>query len=541
MAKKKDDIITRADGSVVKIGGYIAPDKKSKANFYKATLKASKLPPKVDLRSMMTAVENQGEIGSCTANATAGAYEYLVRTTQNADYDVSRLFMYYNARKSQGLEDEDSGALIEWLMEQMSTKGACSETTWPYNPKKFTKKPPKEAYEEAKNYKITKYEHVETDLNTWKSVLAEGYPIIFGIEIYESFQNPRKGKITMPRSSEECLGGHAMCCVGYSDPDQVFIVRNSWGEQWGNGGYCYIPYKYMMDEDYNGGDSWVIYAAEPVDISKAEENWSDDDESLFVDMYSEFDEMDDETWQAMCDELGDYDITYRLGALYGIATAGDDECSDEEYQAATEKLANILEMFDLNYDADEVMEYCAELINVDGFVEETVEILGRYLSPGALATIAKDMYEVAAVDGLDPEEEQFIDNLVGDWFNEELAEEYDREYEENGRKNRRDNCGRRRCCEDFDEDEDDEDFDEDEDDEEFGDEEYDEDFDEDEDDEDFDEDEDDEDFDEDDEDFDDDEEFDDEDFDEDEDFDDEEGEYDDEDYDEEGEDEEENY
>ena len=64
MAKKKDDIITRADGSVVKIGGYIAPDKKSKANFYKATLKASKLPPKVDLRSMMTAVENQGEIGS---------------------------------------------------------------------------------------------------------------------------------------------------------------------------------------------------------------------------------------------------------------------------------------------------------------------------------------------------------------------------------------------------------------------------------------------------------------------------------------------
>ena len=188
MAKKKDDIITRADGSVVKIGGYIAPEKKSKANFYKATLKASKLPPKVDLRSMMTAVENQGEIGSCTANATAGAYEYLVRTTQNADYDVSRLFMYYNARKSQGLEDEDSGALIEWLMEQMSTKGACSETTWPYNPKKFTKKPPKEAYEEAKNYKITKYEHVETDLNTWKSVLAEGYPIIFGIEIYESFQ-----------------------------------------------------------------------------------------------------------------------------------------------------------------------------------------------------------------------------------------------------------------------------------------------------------------------------------------------------------------
>lgn len=575
MAKKKDDIITRADGSVVKIGGYIAPDKKSSAGFYKATLKASKLPPKVDLRSMMTAVESQGEIGSCTANATAGAYEYLVRITQNADYDVSRLFMYYNARKSQGLEDEDSGALIEWLMEQMSTKGACSEATWPYNTKKFTKKPPKEAYEEAKNYKITKYEHVETNLNSWKSVLAEGYPIIFGVQIYESFENPRKGKITMPRSNEECLGGHAMCCVGYSDPDQVFIVRNSWGEQWGNGGYCYIPYDYMMDEDFNGGDSWVIYAAEPVDISQAEENWSDDDESLFVDMYSEFDEMDDDTWHAMCDELGDYDITYRLGALYGIATVGDDECSDEEYQAATDKLANILEMFGLNYDADEVMEYCAQLTNVDGFIEETVEILGRYLSPGALATIAKDMYEVAAIDGLDADEEQFIDNLVGDWFNEELAEEYDREYEEKGARNRNDNGGRggkgksgKKCkkrCDDDDEllvvvdddddddldlddldddddlelDDDDDDLDlDDEDDEEFDDEDDEELDEDDEDDEEFDEDDDEEEFDEE-----DDEEFEDEEdeeeFDEDdEDYD--EGE-DDEDYDEGGDDEEEDY
>ena len=521
MTKKKDNIITRADGSSIKVGGYIAPKKKSSANFYKATLKASNLPPKVDLRPMMTAIESQGEIGSCTANATAGAYEYLVRATQDADYDVSRLFIYYNARKKEGYEDEDCGAMVEWIMETMSQKGACSEATWPYKPQKYAKKPPKEAYEEAKNYKITKYEHVETDLNAWKSVLAEGYPIIFGITIYESFQNPRKGKVTMPRSNEESLGGHAMCCVGYSDPDQVFIVRNSWGEQWGNYGYCYIPYKYIMNEEYNDGDSWVIYGTDPVDISKAEENWSDDDESMFVDMYTEFDEMDDDTWNAMCEELGDYDITFRLGALYGIATAGDDDISDEEYQAAIAKLANLLDIFGLNYDAEEVMEYCAELSSQEGFVEETVEILGRYLTPGALATIAKDMYEIAAIDGLDPEEEKFIDELVGDWFNEELADEYDKEYEDRG--------GRRQCCndddeEDFDDDDDDdfdddddddEDFDDDEDDDEDFDDEDDEDFDDEDDDDDFD-DEDDEDFDEEDEEYDE----------EDEDFDEDEEEYD---------------
>ncbi|MBR4326205.1 MAG: hypothetical protein IKP73_11835, partial [Bacteroidales bacterium] len=435
MAKKeKKDVITRADGSVVKLGGYIASDNKSKAGFYKATLKASKLPQKVDLRSMMTAIESQGEIGSCTANAVAGAYEYLVRTTQGVDYDVSRLFIYYNARKSQGLEEEDSGAMIEWLMAQMSKKGACSEATWPYKTKRFTKKPPKEAYEEAKNYTITKYEHVATDLNTWKSVLAEGYPILFGIQIFPSFQTPRRGRISMPGKDEASDGGHAMCCVGYSDPDQVFIVRNSWGEQWGDGGYCYIPYDYMMSDKYNGGDSWVIYGADPVDIAKAEENWSDDDESVFVGMEDEFSDMDDKTWRKLCKELGDYDITYRLGALYAMATVGDDEVSEEEYAAATDKLATVLDMFGLNYDASEVMDYCAELAGTGTFIEETVEILGRYLSPGALATIAKDMYEIAAVDGLDHEEEQLIDALIGPWFNEELAEEYDNKYEERRKK-----------------------------------------------------------------------------------------------------------
>jgi hypothetical protein len=186
-------------------------------------------------------------------------------------------------------------------------------------------------------------------------------------------------------------------------------------------------------------------------------------------------------------KLGDYDITYRLGVLYGMATVGDDEVSDEEYSTAIEKLANILEMFGLNYDAEEVMEYCAELCNVEGFVQETVEILGRYLSPGALATIAKDMYEIAAVDGLEPEEEQFIDELIGEWYNEDLAEEYDNTYENN----RREYENSHGCCCDDDDDDDDEDFD-DEDDEDFD--EDDEDFDED--DEDFDEDEDDEDFDE---------------------------------------------
>ncbi len=432
MAKKqKAEIITRADGSQVKIGGYLAGDKMvcKAAPQFKSSMKASKLPQKVDLRPYMTAVENQGSIGSCTANAAAGAYEYLINRKQGINnYDVSRLFLYYNSRVLAGEEDNDAGAINYNVITSLQKTGICDEQMWPYDTRKFKQKPPKECYQVAKENRIDKFEYVETDLEAWKSALAEGYPIFFGALVFSSISNPRHGVVPMPRRGDQELGGHAMLCVGYSEPDRVFIVRNSWGEQYGDRGYCYIPYDYLMDENLNSNDSWVIYDVNP--ISQVEETWSEDDESLFVDMFTEFDDMDDETWSALCNELGDYDITYRLGALYGMATVGDDEVSDEEYQAATDKLANILEMFGLNYDAEEVMEHCAELTTVEGFVQETVDILGRYLSPGALATIAKDMYEIASVDGLEPEEEQFIDELVGDWFNEELAEEYDNTYEE---------------------------------------------------------------------------------------------------------------
>ncbi|MBQ3657649.1 MAG: hypothetical protein II956_12515 [Bacteroidales bacterium] len=522
MAKKtQKDVITRADGSVIKLGGYKPPQASYNAPKFKAKIKSKNLPPKVDLRKYMTQIENQGSLGSCTANATAGAYEYLVNRNQGIDnYDVSRLFLYYNSREIEDTIEEDGGAYLTDVLQALADKGICSEKSWPYVIEKFTKRPPKACFAEAEKNKIEKYEQVDTDLESWKSVLAEGYPIIFSLHLFDSFMNPRRGRVSVPKRGEKEVGGHAMLCVGYSDPDQVFIVRNSWGESYGAAGYCYIPYEYMMSK-HNYGDSWVIYDVNEIDPSEAEDTWSEDDESLFVDMYTEFDEMDDETWAAMCEELGDYDITYRLGVLYGMATVGDDDVSDEEYSTAIEKLGNILEMFGLNYDAEEVMEYCAELCNVEGFVQETVEILGRYLSAGALATIAKDMYEIAAVDGLEPEEEQFIDELIGEWYNEDLAEEYDNTYE-NRRREYEDSHG---CCCD-DDDDDDEDFDDDE-----------EDFDE-EDDEDFDED--DEDFDEDDEDFDDedDEEFDDED-DEDFDEDDEEGDFDEneEEYDEEDEDE----
>ncbi len=432
MPKAGSKIITRADGSVIKMGGYKAVSPSNSAPVYASTLRAENLPSKVDLRKYMTRIEDQGQIGSCTANATAGAYEYLLSRNQGvSDYDVSRLFLYYNTRAIRHWENQDSGGVIQDVLVTLNRDGICSEKTWPYIESQFKQKPSQQSYEEALKNRISKYERIPLDLASWKSVLAEGYPIIFGVSVYSSFMNPRNGRIPLPGSNEENMGGHAMCCVGYSDPDRVFIVRNSWGHQWGDGGYCYIPYDYMMNPGLNDGDSWVIYDVNPIDQQNAEETWVDDSESLFVDMENEFADMPDDQWYAMCDELGDCDIVFRLGALYNIACWGDEDMAPEEAKLAVSKLKNILLMFGLDYSPKKVFNHCEKIwVNEDDdFFEKTVAILSRYLSEGARATIAADMLEICNADeDAADDERDLILGLVVDWLNDDLIEAYYSDY-----------------------------------------------------------------------------------------------------------------
>jgi C1A family cysteine protease len=419
-------LIKRADGTVIKKGGYIRPTSKSKAPMYKASMSSNELPKRVDLRPYMSPIESQGELGSCTANAAAGVYEYLMRRLHNnSSFEVSRLFLYYNTRVLMGTEGEDSGAYEEAVIQSLLQDGVCDERTYPYVESRFTQTPNDNCYDEAQNHKIGRYECVGNDLDAWRSALAEGYPIFFGITVFPSFMNPRNGRISMPRSGEPEDGGHAMCCVGYSDPDRVFIVRNSWGTQWGDRGYCYIPYDYICNDKYNSGDNWVIYDLNTISREDADDAWSDDEESLFVEYEDEFSQMDDDTWNNMCDELGDYDIVYRLGAFYNMPCWGDEEMSREEYKAAVLKLNDLMKLFRLTYSAKKVFKNCEALWEEDGFVEETAEILGRYLSEGARAKIAADMFEIVEADGEATDEEKLlVVGLVGDWINAELAEQY---------------------------------------------------------------------------------------------------------------------
>ena len=212
-------------------------------------------------------MEQQGEIGSCTANAMAGAYEYLAKRKFGHADDVSRLFIYYNARELDGCTDKDEGTYLRNCIKVLREYGACSEEIWSYDKRRLFEQPHEEAYAQAINFLIEDAQRINVDLYEMRHCLAEGYPFAFGLELFESFDKAEtNGRVPMPNPDrEESQGGHAMLCVGYSDQDRVFLVRNSWGSDWGDQGYCYIPYDYMTDLDLNG-DCWTIRSVTDADF-----------------------------------------------------------------------------------------------------------------------------------------------------------------------------------------------------------------------------------------------------------------------------------
>jgi C1A family cysteine protease len=230
------------------------------------------LPPKVDLRPVCPPVYDQGQIGSCTANAIAGAIEFEQKKQKLAQATPSRLFIYYNERVAEGTAPSvDSGAQIRDGIKSVASLGACKETTWPYSdannngnpcPKcQYAIKPTAPCYKEALQHKVKAYQRLDnTNLSVLKGCLSSGYPFVFGFTVYESFESDavaKSGIVPMPATGEKVVGGHAVCCVGYDDSKQFFIVRNSWGTGWGLKGYFMMPYTYMSSANL-ADDFWTI-------------------------------------------------------------------------------------------------------------------------------------------------------------------------------------------------------------------------------------------------------------------------------------------
>lgn len=222
------------------------------------------LPKKVDLRGKCPKeIYDQAQLGSCTANAIACAIEFDLMKEKATVFTPSRLFIYYNERSMEHSVSIDSGAQIRDGVKSVNKLGAPPETLWKYsdqNPGPFQEKPPATVYAEAAKHKVTAYQRVARSLTQMKGCLASGYPFVFGFTVYDSFESQevaQTGEVHMPEPSESVLGGHAVLAVGYDDAVQRFIVRNSWGNQWGQHGYFTMPYAYLLDSNLSD-DFWTI-------------------------------------------------------------------------------------------------------------------------------------------------------------------------------------------------------------------------------------------------------------------------------------------
>jgi C1A family cysteine protease len=227
--------------------------------------------PKFKYLGNLPPIYDQGELGSCTANALGGAFEYTQIVQGLKDFTPSRLFIYYNERSLEGTIGSDSGAALSDGIRTMTNFGVCSETLWPYDITKFTMKPTDAAFKDASDHQVLASRRVPLSVDGFKTMLNMGYPIAFGLTVFGYFESQimaRTGVLKLPGPREKPIGGHAVLCVGYSDTMKsadgktcgYFKVRNSWGVNWGvaggnqNGGYFWMPYSYLPLCD----DSWVI-------------------------------------------------------------------------------------------------------------------------------------------------------------------------------------------------------------------------------------------------------------------------------------------
>lgn len=283
------------------------------------------IPASTDLRSQCSPIVDQGDLGSCTANMFAGIVEFneikrqsggavglkavvsptgtasvvVTGVLQNGDGSVSfatkvspsapaptptpvptptpapapvpaklekcsRLFEYYATRKIEKTTSEDSGATIRDAVKTGNTYGVADEAAWPYDIAKFTTNPPTAVWSSAATHKVTSYHSVaDGDIETMKSVIASGFLVGFGFQVYDYFMGAdmaSKAFLNVPTPTEQLQGGHAVCLVGYDDTKKAFLVRNSWGAGWGLAGYFWMSYDYVSNTQL-ASDFWVVQSA----------------------------------------------------------------------------------------------------------------------------------------------------------------------------------------------------------------------------------------------------------------------------------------
>lgn len=222
---------------------------------------ADPLPPKVDLRQWCSAVEDQRSTNSCVANAVVGALELLQRKESHSSQDLSRSFVYFNSRKLHNFEHHDKGTLVHFAMAAIIAHGICEERLWPFSEVTINDPPTEACFANAQNYRGVEFALVQKG-TPLTHVLARGLPLVIAVKLPREAYDiaARTGTMQLPEGGGGAThqhGNHAMAVVGYDLDQKAYLVRNSWGQGWAQGGYFWMPFA-IFDAVSFDGQTWAI-------------------------------------------------------------------------------------------------------------------------------------------------------------------------------------------------------------------------------------------------------------------------------------------
>ncbi len=239
------------------------PDKRDLHYAPPAALAAAALPAAVDLRPLCPPIYDQGPIGSCTANALMAQIACEEKRTGKPVINGSRLFNYYFSRVAERSQGFDAGAYPRDCLAVARNLGFPPENAWPYEPARVLDAPGKPVEQIALKHKVLKFAALANQKKrTLQKCLVDGHPFTFGFTVMSSFETPevaRTGLVPMPTGNDYVMGGHDVLCVGYEA--RGWLVRNSWGQGWGMGGYCIFPYPYLTTVGFCT-DMWMIQSTQ---------------------------------------------------------------------------------------------------------------------------------------------------------------------------------------------------------------------------------------------------------------------------------------